>query len=236
MNADSTDPAELFRKMAAGYDAAIRVYQPSYEDMLHLSTDLARVAAPEHDRCLDYGTGTGAALPLLASHFDEVVAVDPGKAMLDVAHARVSRELPDAAARIRFIEGTTASPQWSAMQAGMFDAIHCSLVLMFVEGDDAKLATLRALRSMLRAGGVLVQTELLADAGEQETFALWRAVMRLRGASEEQAATGERQVHSSMHRRDASETRALLGSAGFAQVTQAYQSLHTAIFVAKTRS
>lgn len=36
-------------------------------------------------------------------------------------------------------------------------------------------------------------------------FSLWRGVMSLRGASEDQVATGERQVHSLMHRRSSSE-------------------------------
>ena len=43
----------------------------SYDDMLRLSTDFARVLAPGRLRCLDYGTGTGAALPGLLNHFDE---------------------------------------------------------------------------------------------------------------------------------------------------------------------
>lgn len=236
MDSEPTQQAALFRKMAAGYDAAIRVYQPSYEDMLHLSTDLACVAAPARRRCLDYGTGTGAALPRLASGFGEVVAVDPGRAMLDVARGRVREELGDDAARVSFVEGTSASPDVVAGADGRFDAVHCSMVLMFVEGDEAKLTTLHALHRMLAPGGVLVQTEVLADPGEQETFALWRAVMRLRGANDEQVTTAERQIHSVMHRRDASETRALLSAAGFARVTQPYQSLHTAIFVAWSES
>jgi len=149
-----------------------------------------------------------------------------------VARERVSVALGRESSRVAFIEGTTASPEVAALAESSFDAVHCSMVMMFIEAEEAKLATLRALYRVLRPGGVLVQTELLADTGEQETFALWRAIMRLRGASEEQVVTGERQVHSLMHRRDASETQALLRAAGFAQVTQAYQSLHTGIFVA----
>ncbi|MCA9591271.1 MAG: class I SAM-dependent methyltransferase [Myxococcales bacterium] len=233
MTQTPADQAELFRKMAAGYDAAIRVYQPSYDDMLHLSTDLAAACAPGRTRCLDYGCGTGGALAQLCALFDEVVAVDPGRAMLDVARARASQEQGDGAARVRFVEGTTSSAEVAALDDASFDAAHCSMVLMFVEGDEAKLATLRALHRLLRPGAALVQTEVLRDADEDATFELWRAIMRRRGATEEQIATGERQIHALMHRRDAGEIRALLAAAGFAHVTQAYQSLHTAIFVAR---
>ena len=226
---EPADQAALFRKMAAAYDATIRIFQPTYDDMLHLSTDLARAAAPGRARCLDYGSGTGAALPNLLDHFDEVVAMDPSAAMLDVARARVGVE----GSRVGFREGTTMSSEATSLERGSFDAVHCSLVLMFVEGPEAKLATMRVLYDLLRPGGVLVQTEILVEPGEEATFGLWRAIMRQRGADEDQVNTGERQVYSHMHRTSASEARGLLEAAGFTQVTQAYQALHTAIFVAR---
>ena len=215
----------LFRRMASEYDTTIRVFQPSYDDMLRLSTDFARVLAPGRRRCLDYGTGTGAALPGLLNHFDEVVAVDPQPAMLEVARTRVSGQLAASAARVSFVGGDSLSPEIARLPDASFDAAHCSLVLMFVKGGEAK--------RLLRPQGVLVLTELLVQPDDEPRFALWRSLMRQRGADDAQVARGEQQVHSLMHRTSAEETQALLQAAGFTGSLQAYQALHTAIFVAR---
>ena len=231
----AADQAELFRKMAAGYDRAIRVFQPTYDAMLQLSTDLAGAAAPDCARCLDYGTGTGAALPLLIQHFDTLVGMDPGKPMLELARSRVAQELGDRAARVTLIEGTTAS-QPAMLPPDDFDAVHCSLVLMFIESNDTKLATLRALHSTLRPGGVLVLTELLRHAqpdAEHETFALWDTIMRQRGADDALATRGVQQVDTLMHRCTEAEVRGLLDAAGFCGTITVFQTLHTFILVAR---
>ncbi len=223
----------LFRRMASEYDATIRVFQPSYDDMLRLSTDLARVLAPGRLRCLDYGTGTGTALPGLLNHFDEVVGVDPQPAMLELARARVSSQLAASAPRVSFVEGDGLSPAVASLPDASFDAAHCSLVLMFVEGGDAKLATLRALHRLLRPQGALVLTELLVHHDDERRLALWRSLMRQRGADEALVTRGEQQVHSLMHRTSPDKTRTLLEAAGFTGVLQTYQALHTGIFVAR---
>ncbi|MCB9896074.1 MAG: class I SAM-dependent methyltransferase [Planctomycetes bacterium] len=231
----AADQAELFRQMAAGYDHAIRVFQPTYDAMLQLSTDLACAAATSRARCLDYGTGTGAALPLLARHFDAVVGIDPGKPMLDLARARVSQELGADATRVTLVEGTTAS-QPRLLPPAEFDAVHCSLVLMFIESDEAKLSALRALHSTLRPSGVLVLTEILRDAeagDEQETFALWNAIMRQRGANDVLATRGDQQVHTLMHRCTDAGLRDLLDAAGFCSAVKVFQTLHTSMLVAR---
>lgn len=231
--ASAQSQAELFRKMAADYDFAIRVFQPTYDSMLKLSTDLACTAAPGNARCLDYGTGTGAALPLLACHFDELVAVDPGEAMLALARARVADTVNGDNARVTFVQGTTAS-QAPALAVGTFDAVHCSLVLMFVETEDVKLATLRTLHDALRPGGVLVLTELVCDPQpeeERKVLEHWRSIMRHRGAGEELMDKGERQIHGIMHRRTPEQLLQLLALAGFSEVLPVFQTLHTTMFV-----
>lgn len=126
------DQGEIFRRLAAGYDQAIRRYQVVYDAMLELSTDLACVAAPGKSRCLDFGTGTGAALPLLLRSFDQVVAIEPGKPMIELARNRLSSAADAVGDRVSFIEGTVQSGWASALPEESFDAVHCSLVLMFV--------------------------------------------------------------------------------------------------------
>jgi ubiquinone/menaquinone biosynthesis C-methylase UbiE len=230
------DPQELFRRLARNYDQAIRRYQPTYDAMLGLSTDLARVAAPGSGRCLDFGTGTGAAIPLLAALFDEIVALDPGKPMLELARARVSSAaLGTTGARVSFIEGTAQTEDANALSNESFDAVHCSLVLMFVKGDSEKSKVLEFFHRLLRPAGVVVITDIVAAVAaraERDTFGRWKALMRQRGADDEFVAAADRQVQGMMHRRTVDQLAHLLEQAGFANVEQPFQALHTVMLLA----
>jgi ubiquinone/menaquinone biosynthesis C-methylase UbiE len=226
--------AALFRRLAAGYDDAIRRYQVAYDAMLELSTDLARVAAPGTSRCLDFGTGTGAALPLLLRSFDQVVAIDPGNPMLELARNRLS---PAAVGdRVSFIEGTVQSSSASALPEESFDAVHCSLVLMFVDGDAHKLEVLEFFRRLLRPGGALVLSDIVVadDAATERTrFERWKEIMSHRGADDEFVTAAVRQVDSAMHRRTVDQLSSLLAQAGFRDIEQPFQLLHTVMWLAR---
>jgi len=228
---------ELFRRLAAGYDQAIRRYQVAYDAMLDLSTDLARVAAPGRARCLDFGTGTGAALPLLLRSFDEVVAIEPGKPMLELAQNRLTSGaggvIDD---RVSFIEGTLQSSAAKALPEESFDAVHCSLVLMFIDGDAQKLEVLEYFHRLLRPGGALVMTDIVVapDAKtERRRFERWKEIMGHRGADDDFVTAAERQVDATMHRRTVDQLRSLLGQAGFRDIEQPCQVLHTVTLLAK---
>jgi len=230
------DQKELFRRLAAGYDQAIRRYQVAYDAMLALSTDLARIAAPGRVRCLDFGAGTGAALPLLASAFDEVVAIEPAKPMLDLARTRLAAATPGTAAgQVSFIEGTIQSSAAKALADASFDAVHCSLVLMFVATDADKQEVLRFFHRLLRPGGAVVITELALAATavtDRDNFGRWEDLMRHRGADDEFIEGAVRQVQATMHRRTVDELTSLLEQAGFEKAEQPFQVLHTVMLLA----
>lgn len=228
------DQVELFRRLAAGYDQSIRRYQVAYDAMLELSTDLARVAAPGKSRCLDFGTGTGAALPLLLRSFDQVVAMEPGKPMLELARSRLSSTAHAVGDRVSFIEGTVQSSLARDLPAASFDAIHCSLVLMFIDGDPQKLEVLEFFSRLLRPGGALVLSEIVvADDAETERtrFDRWKEIMRHRGADDDFVTAAGRQVEATMHRRTVDQLSSLLARAGFRDVEQPFRALHTAILL-----
>jgi ubiquinone/menaquinone biosynthesis C-methylase UbiE len=232
---DTQAQAELFVRLAADYDRSIRTYQPTYDAMLDLSTDLARVGAPGRSRCLDFGTGTGAALPRLGAMFDELVAIEPGHAMLELARARMADATTSPAVPPSFIEGTIDAPAAKALADASFDAVHCSLVLMFLAEDADKQRALEFFHRLLRPGGVVVLTELCTDAdaaAERTTWAQWTSLMRHRGADDATVTAAEGQIHAAMHRRTPDQLRSFLERAGFGQVQQPFQALHTRIFVA----
>ena len=230
------EQAELFRRLAAGYDQAIRRYQVTYDAMLELSTDLTRVGAPGKSRCLDFGTGTGAALPLLLRSFEQVVAIDPGKPMLELARNRLSSTADAVGDRVSFIEGTVQSSSASALPEESFDAVHCSLVLMFVDGDAQKLEVLKFFRRLLRPGGALVLSDIVvaADAATERTrFERWKEIMGHRGADDEFVTAATRQVDTAMHRRTVDQLLSLLEQAGFRDIEQPFRALHTAILLGR---
>jgi ubiquinone/menaquinone biosynthesis C-methylase UbiE len=234
---EPTDQAELFRRLAAGYDEAIRRYQVAYDAMLELSTDLARVAAPGRSRCLDFGTGTGAALPLLLRSFDEVVALEPSEPMLELARSRLSSAADPVAGRVSFIEGTAQSSAAKALPEASFDAVHCSLVLMFIDGDARKLELLEFFRRLLRAGGAVVLSDIVVaddDATERTRFERWRALMSHRGADQALVTAATRQVETAMDRRTVGQLSSLLQQAGFRDLEHPFRALHTAVLVART--
>jgi tRNA (cmo5U34)-methyltransferase len=230
------DQAELFRRLAAGYDQAIRRYQVAYDAMLELSTDLARVAAPGKSRCLDFGTGTGAALPLLLRSFDQVVAIDPGKPMLELARNRLNSTADAVGDRVSFIEGTVQSRSASALPDESFDAVHCSLVLMFVDGNARKLEVLEFFHRLLRPGGALVLSDIVVaddDTTERARFERWKEIMSHRGADDEFVTSAVRQIDTAMHRRTVDQLLSLLGQAGFRGIEQPFRALHTAILLGR---
>ena len=230
------DQAELFRRIAAGYDQAIRRYQVAYDAMLELSTDLTRIAAPGKSRCLDFGTGTGAALPLLLRSFGQVVAIDPAKAMLELARNRLSSTADAVGDRVSFIEGTVQSSSAIALPEASFDAVHCSLVLMFVDGDAQKLEVLEFFRQLLRPGGALVLSDIVvaAEAATERTrFERWKEIMSHRGADDEFVTAATRQVDTAMHRRTVDQLLSLLEQAGFRDIEQPFRALHTVILLGR---
>ena len=106
---------------------------------------------------------------------------------------------------------------------------------MFVKEGAEKLEVLRFFHELRRPGGALVLTELVAVADpsrEQGTFALWRALMRHRGAGEDFITATEGQFHAAMHRCTPDQLPALLEEAGCQTIERPYQALHTQLFVA----
>jgi 2-polyprenyl-3-methyl-5-hydroxy-6-metoxy-1,4-benzoquinol methylase len=96
-------------------------------------------------RALEVGPGSGVYLPLLCELFEQVVASDVEEAFL--AHAReLARAHPN-------LEAVADDITASRLPRGSFDVILCSEVIEHIP-DSA--GALRAMRELLRPGGLLV--------------------------------------------------------------------------------
>ncbi len=102
----------------------------------------------ERGAVLDFGCGVGRLSNALATHFDEVVAVDVAPAMVERG-----RELDRSGGRIRWVLNT--DPDLRAHADGSVDVAYSSLVLQHLPPD---LATgyLREMVRVLRPGGLAV--------------------------------------------------------------------------------
>ena len=101
---------------------------------------------------LELGCGTGrVAIPLVEAGF-EVTGIDRSAAMLARARRKAGSLPPEAAGRIRFVEGDFED----AVAGEAFGLIFAAFrVFMFVLEPDDQLRTLAALRDQLRPGGTL---------------------------------------------------------------------------------
>jgi demethylmenaquinone methyltransferase/2-methoxy-6-polyprenyl-1,4-benzoquinol methylase len=120
---------------------------------------LAQAIAPQPgERVLDVATGTGLVAFELARSGCEVVGVDQSEEMLAGARAALERR-PSLAHRVRFIRSQAEALPF---EDGGFDALTFTYLLRYV---DDRLATMRELARVLRAGGRIGMVEFGVPGG-----------------------------------------------------------------------
>jgi SAM-dependent methyltransferase len=123
------------------------VYDSFDFDRTDLDAYLAIVSELGASRVLDLGCGTGTLAIMLASSGLDVVALDPARAMLDVARAKPGAE------RVRWICGDATSP---SMRASV-DVVTCTgNAAQAIVDDTDWQRTLDAVRSCLLPDGYFV--------------------------------------------------------------------------------
>jgi ubiquinone/menaquinone biosynthesis C-methylase UbiE len=137
---------------AQSFDAFAEVYDRIASLTGGETLSLIESVLPEAGgRAVDLGCGTGHHASLLASRFEEVLAVDISAPMLDIARARAAR--PNLTYELRDLRDV--SPE----KDGRFDLVFSAKTLHHVPVlDDA----LRAIRSLLNPGGRVVLLDIVA--------------------------------------------------------------------------
>ena len=128
-----------------------RVYDPLDPDRSDLDTYIDVVEGFGSTAVLDVGCGTGALASRLVDVGVDVLGIDPAAASIDIARSKVDSDLAE------FVVAVAPEIAADPVRQSSFDlaTMTANVAQVFLD-DEAWLATLRAIRFCLRAGGHLV--------------------------------------------------------------------------------
>lgn len=141
----SADAAAYFATIAPSWDAIRGLHVP--EDAIERAI-VERVAARQVDSLLDFGTGTGRMLELLAHQYKSAIGLDSSREMIAVARAKL------AAADIGHAQIRHADIKGVAEYEHSADLVVLHQVLHYF--DDPGQVLVQAARALRDAGAVLV--------------------------------------------------------------------------------
>jgi SAM-dependent methyltransferase len=153
------DALELQRR----WDAQQDTYMPDREQRFAVMLDAVEAAVGDAPRVLDLAGGTGSISRRVLDRFPaaRTVVVDIDAALLAIARATFAGD-----DRARVVSADLATPEWLATldePAGSFDAVLTATALHWLTADRVA-GTYAEAGGLLRAGGVLINADHMADA------------------------------------------------------------------------
>lgn len=206
------------RTALATYAQNARRTVPGFDQMHVMASILLAERAPPGGRILVLGAGGGIELRLLAeARLDwRLDGVDPSEPMLDLAR----ETLGDLAARADLHQGYIDDAP-----AGPFDGAVCILTLHFLPAEE-RLRTLKEVHRRLSPGAPLVVAHCSFPQEPAEVRSRWRdreeAYIVASGGTPEMARRRREGVEKALPVLRPEEDEALLGDAGFTNVTLFY--------------
>lgn len=191
--------------------------------LVHYLLELILKKMPEKAYVLSVGVGTGLEIVALARAFPHwtFVGVDPSAAMLEVCQKRLEEE--GIVARCELVCGTTAD----LPSPPCFDIALSLLVGHFV-GQAQKLDFYRDMVSRLKAGGMLVNTEISIDFDAPhfpELLDDWGQLQANLGATPEAVASLQTQLRETLNISTPGAIEDLLHQSGIATPVRFFQAL-----------
>jgi tRNA (cmo5U34)-methyltransferase len=217
---DLLDPIPFDSTMARTYPEGPPRQVPGYSDLHRMVSILLAESMPPRGRVLVLGAGGGQEIRALADvHpgwlFD---GVDPSGEMLDLAEQVTAPHAP----RIRFTQGTIAdAPE------GPFDAATSILTFHFIP-QGQRLDTLGEIRRRLKKGAPFILVHLCFPQSEPQRsrwIARHVAFGLSNGTDPAQAENARQAMGSRLSILSPEEEEAMLGQAGFSDVSLFYAGL-----------
>lgn len=217
-----TQLESTFDRQAGTYDQQWAKLAP-FRDGIHLLMASVFSRLPQDARMLCVGAGTGAEIQFLAERFPDwsFVAVEPSPGMVEVARARAAQH--GFGGRCSFHTGYLES-----LPAGEpFDCAASLLVSQFLLDPQERGAFFRGIATRLKAGGVLVTSDLASDTGAPHYAGLLEVWLRTMAGAD--LSPDRVQQMRDAYDRDvailpARRVEALIASAGFDAPVQFYQA------------
>lgn len=217
---------------ARDYDRNGRIALAGYDAFHELTACMLKAALQRDEaRLLVVGAGTGKEI-VMAAHLAPAwtfVGVDPSPAMLEVARENLTNA--GASERVTLHVGTVDDVHTEEL----FDAATLIGVLHHIEGDEAKLATLRGIAERLKPDAPLV---LASHHGSYVEEPLLLGALaerwRINGATPEQIAAKRLKIQEATDSpRSEEAVFALLAAAGFGRPVRYFTSLFWGAWVAR---
>lgn len=214
---------------AAEYEREVALTIPFHAVIIDQAIDVALAAVPAPRRWLDTGCGPGRLVEAARARAGDAafLLADPSSAMIDLARARH----PDLPAGSFMCEGSHALPDVD--RADVITAVLCH---HYYEDAQGRIAALTRLRSLLAPGGVLVTVENVRAEGEA-AHALqrsrWERWQRAQGRSEAVVEVQMAREGTRFFPLRASEVRAAIEAAGFAEVEMWWRAYNQVGFWAR---
>ncbi len=209
---------------AAKYDGMFAPMSP-LKGALHLLTRLALADLPDGARVMSVGAGTGSELMYLAAAFPSwrFTVVEPSAPMLEICRARIAEA--GIGERCTLHEGVVPT-----LPAGPpHDAAVAHFVSHFLVEPGSRQAFFADIAARLAPGGHLVAADIAGSKAEAD----WPAMVRLFdpglalcGMDESARADYWTSLGRDVALQSVGEVSALIGAAGFEQVTHMCRMLH----------
>jgi len=160
------------------FDKGPPLFVPAYEESHTMAATVLSDRIGNQAQLLVVGAGGGIEIARFARQFPRwrFTGVDPSRAMLDLASARLNDEA--VGTEWTLVQGTAADAP-----DGPFDAATAFLCLSFVPDDGARLAQLRAIHQRLKPGAPFLMIHAASKTEHLERdFARFAQHALLRGA------------------------------------------------------
>jgi tRNA (cmo5U34)-methyltransferase len=192
-----------------------------YDLLFRLANSFLETTLPQQAEILVVGAGGGKEIVTFGSGHPgwRFIGVDPAAQMLDFARAQAEQQ--GMTERVRLVHGYTDDLP-ADVQA---DAATCLYVFPFVHGDEAKLATLRAIYARLKPGAPLILVTVVEESFRDDFRAIWRAFLADNGMSPEAVATRDASVRANIQSIASARMLELLGEAGFSEAVPFFRAL-----------